>query len=414
MKFAKLSIAALAVVGFSSSVMALDMSKATIKPYVKTKIYYETVDAGGANQDLFKQNRSSGDAVAQIGATGALNGCWGYGLEYTIADTLGLEQSVVSNIRVGAGTNDGSAGQQATDTRDWMSQAYITFRGCGTALDKTTFKIGRQYLDTPLAFTENWNAAPNSFDAMVAINSDIENVTLVGAVVTGGNGVHGAVANADNFSGSTTLADGAHAVGILTNFGVPVNLWYYNVRHVADAVWADTTIAYSGVKLGLQYGKMMPDAAGAKDSSGGAISLAGSIAGFNLMGAYSQMDDEGTLALANTATDLKKTKLATAGIYTDGTHVAVPGSTAFKLKASTKTPIGKLILQHVVNENDMKTAGAKIHANLDVAETDLILATKVMGISTKLILINRDYDKDNAGVALTTKQHVRIILSKNF
>ncbi|HIO90279.1 MAG TPA: hypothetical protein EYG69_00755, partial [Campylobacterales bacterium] len=87
MKFAKLSIAALAVVGFSSSVMALDLNKATIKPYVNTKVYYETVDAGLANQKLFRQGNSSGDAVVQLGATGALNGCWGYGLEYTIADT---------------------------------------------------------------------------------------------------------------------------------------------------------------------------------------------------------------------------------------------------------------------------------------------------------------------------------------
>jgi len=411
MKFAKLSIAALAVVGFSSSVMALDLSKATIKPYVNTKAYYETTDAGLA------QGSSSGDAVVQLGATGALNGCWGYGLEYTIADTLGLEQSVVSGVRVGAGTNDGTSGQLATDTRDWMSQAYITFRGCGTALDKTTFKIGRQYLDTPLAFTENWNAAPNSFDAMVAINSDIENVTLVGAVVTGGNGMNPNVANADDFSSSATLANGAHAVGILTNFGVPVNLWYYNVRNVATAVWADTTIAYSGVKLGLQYGSMDPyeDRANQDKTSGGAISLAGSVAGFNLMAAYSKMDDKGDLALANTATDLKKTKLATAGIYTDGTHVAVPGSVAMKFKVSTATPVGKLTLQHVINENDMKdTSGATLHKELEVAETDLILASKVLGINTKLILINRDYDKDNAGNAIKDKKHVRVILSKNF
>jgi len=398
MKFAKLSLAAVAAMGITTSAMALDITKALSNVSVKTKLYYETVDADTAGApDLFDQAASSGQALVQIGTKGNFNSCWGYGVEYSVADTLGLENNLVSNTRMGASPQDGTI----LDTQDWLSQAYITFRGCGTALDKTTFKIGRQYLDTPLAFTEKWNLAPNSFDAIVAVNTDINNVTLVGAYVGKGNGTFGKVTNGQQFN--TYVADGAYALGVLTNFGVPVNLWYYNVLKVADAMWADTSFNVGAAKIGLQYGDMNPKASGADDSSGGAISISGNVAGFDLMAAYSKMDDKGTLPLANTATGFKKTKLATAGIYTDGTHVAIPDSEAYKVKVATKTPIGKLTLQYVDNSNDT-------HPNLEVAETDLILGTKVLGINTKLILINRNYDA--AGAA--DPKHVRLILSKNF
>ncbi len=446
MKFAKLSLAALAVVGFSSSAMALDLSGVTAKPYVNTKLYYETVKTkndGTADSKFFKQGNSSGQALAQAGVTGNFNSCWGYGLEYSVADTLGLENNLVSNTRMGYGRTSLNRDHNAsnttvdklTDTQDWMSQAYITFKGCGTPLKNTTFKIGRQYLDTPLAFTETWNLAPNSFDAIVAVNSDIQNVTLVGAYVGKGNGTFGRVTNGDRFD--TYVQKGAYAAGILTNFGVPVNLWYYNVREVAKAWWADANINLMNVaKLGLQYGSINPNADGADNTKGGAIKLSGNIAGFDLSAAYSKIDKDGVIALANTATlktykddngeayafGGKKTKLATAGIYTDGTGVAIPDSKAYRIAASTKTPIGKFTLAYVDCKNDSTKAAAleanapvsvkQLASDTNVKEVDAILGTKVLGINTKLIYINRNFtegaNKDH------DKQHVRIILSKKF
>ncbi len=432
MKFAKLSLAALAVVGFSSSAMALDMSSVTAKPYVNTKLYYETVKTkndGTADSNFFKQGNSSGQAFAQAGVTGNFNSCWGYGVEGSIADTLGLENDVVSNTRMGAGQGS------ILDTQYWMSQAYVTFKGCGTPLKNTTLKIGRQYLDTPLAFTETWNLAPNSFDAIVAVNNDIQNVTLVGASVGKGNGTFGRVTNGSKFT--TYAQKGAYAAGILTNFGVPVNLWYYNVRQVAKAWWADANINLMNVaKLGLQYGDINPNADGAKDTKGGAIKLSGNVAGFDLSAAYSKMDEDGVVALANTATlkaykddngdayayGGKKTKLATSGIYTDGTGVAIPDSEAYRIAASTKTPIGKFTLAYVDCENDSAKAAAlkanalvsvkQLASDTNVKEVDAILGTKVLGINTKLIYINRNFtegsQKDH------DKQHVRIVLSKKF
>jgi len=453
MKFAKLSLAAIAAMGVSTGAMALNLSKATIKPYVNTKLYYETVDHDYPDApDLFNQDASSGQALVQVGASGNLNGCWGYGLEYSVADTLGLENDIVSKTRMGNGEPDGPVNpSSASDTQGWMSQAYITFRGCGTSLKNTTFKMGRQYLDTPLAFTETWNLAPNSFDAIVVANTDISNVTLVGAYIGKGNGDKVVVTNGNMFRpyGVSALdynntngnngqyhtgnarnnADGAYAVGILTNFGLPVNLWYYNVKNVATAWWADATTSINGIKFGIQYGSMNPDDTtlnGVDDTAGGAIKVAGSLAGFNLMAAYSKMDDDGLLALANTATignstGGKKTKLYTAGIYTDGTGVAVPGSKAYKLKVSTGTPVGKFTAQYVSCTNDSATYNNGVFQNgmTNVDEIDLVLGTKVLGINTKLIYINRDVDtayeiKTQAGGLKHDTQHVRIVLSKKF
>ena len=439
MKFAKLSIAALAVIGFSSSAVAMDMSGVTAKPYVKTKLYYETIDRDGAsdaNADLFNRRNASGQVLATAGISGALDSCWGYGFEYNVADTLGLENILVNNTRMGAGRDsygpDGAA--DFLQTQDWASQAYVTYSPCNTVLSNTTFKVGRQFLDTPLAFTEKWNLAPNSFDAIVALNQDIKGVTLVGAYVGKGNGTFGRVTNGDRFSeyGTTASAKGiaavpnkgfgglegrgAYAVGAMTSLleGMPINLWYYDVVGISDALWADAGYTLKladdmNVGLGVQYGQMMPKGQldGKDDSSGFGVKLGGKVGIFGMTAAYSKIDTDGIVPLANTATAFKKTKLYTAGIYTDGTHVAQPGSEAFKVKAvanMNKIDLpGKIIAQYVHNENET-------YNRLDVDEIDAIYAVNVAGIGIKAIYINRDYDQDK----VADKQHVRLILSKNF
>ncbi len=431
MKITKLSLAALAVAGFASSAMAMDLSSVTVKPYAQAKLYYEATDMNG--NDLFSKDGASGQGLLTAGVTGKFDNCWGYGFEYMVADTLGLENNIVSNTRMGAGI-----GRTILDTQNWASQAYVTYSPCNTILSNTTFKIGRQYLDTPLAFTERWNLAPNSFDAIVVLNQDIKNVTLVGAYVGRGNGVKVRVSNGDKFEGYGTNAAhpdggrGAYAVGALTKFidGLPINLWYYDVVGTADAFWADADYTYKMAEdmsfdLGAQYGSIMPKGAvedaipGIGDTNGFGVKIGTKIGMFDVMAAYSSVDDDNgnaKVALANTATMSgttggKKTKLYTAGIYTDGTGVAVPGSDAYKLKASAKVAgIGKFIAQYVVCENDNNLAMQ------NVSELDVIYATKLAGINTKWIYMNRSIDEGavaNAGLKDDTN-HFRVILSKNF
>jgi len=421
MKFAKLSIAALVAVGFTSSAVASDI---TINPFGTAKLFYETQtsDAAAAT-DLFDQKNAAGQARVSLGATGDLNNCLGYGVEYMAVDTLGLENNLVSNTAMGFGRESAARypNQPAelvpalTETQHWASQAYITYSPCDTFLSNTTFKIGRQYLDTPLAFTENWKIAPNSFDAAVVVNKDIVNTTIIGAYVGKGNGTVGRVTNGDDFQ--AYQAEGAYAIGAITSLldgAIPLSVWGYDVVNVANAVWADAGYKanLSGVKLNLagQYAFMTPDEetfANGEDTSAFGVKVGTSTKvaglGLSLMAAYSSVDEDGTLPVANTATGFKKTKLYTAGIYTDGLYVAQPGSDAFKVKASTKLAgIGSLTAQYVNNENSKNAAK-------DVSEIDVILGTSLPGgIGAKLIYINRDHD---SGV---TNEHVRVVLSSKF
>ena len=177
MKITKLSLVAIATMTMATGAMA----EVTADFSGNVKLWYETADVdGGVDNSLFHKNStngfSSGDAVASIEAKGKA-GVLGYGLKYTMADTLGIEGNLVSSRRV--------TGSQANglNTAHWAEKAFITYQ-----MGNTTAKIGRQHLDTPLAYTEKWNAAANSFDAAVLLNNDIENVTLVGAFVGKHNG----------------------------------------------------------------------------------------------------------------------------------------------------------------------------------------------------------------------------------
>ncbi len=463
MKFAKLSVAAILAVGFTTSAVAED-SKITFNPFGSAKLYYETIAHDGAtdgSEDLFNSKGASGGALMSLGATGKINSCFGYGFEGMGVNTLGLENNLVSGTRMSHGRDS-----DILDSQFWFPQAYITYHPCDMGTN-TTFKVGRQYLDTPLAFTERWNLAPNSFDAIVAINQDIINTTIVGAYVGRGNGVKVAVSRGDDFrdygfgtdSVDGTLAGagahlgksgGAYALGIITNLldgALPISLWGYDVNNVANALWADAGYKLDlgdGMKfdLGAQYGYMSPDddsnslvtgalgVANPDDTTGYGVKIGGSVnvadMNFGLTAAYSTVDDDGVLSLANTATIItadntvgapggKKTKLYTAGIYTDGTGVAVPGSDAFKIKATTKLAgIGGLAVQYVSCENDTKYASGM--TNVD--EIDVILSTGILpgGLNTKLIYMNRDVDDkydNNKGLTDDT-DHIRLILSKKF
>jgi len=448
MKFAKLSLAAIAVLGLSSNIFASE-NKITYNPFGSAKLYYETVDADNSDNDLFSSGSASGGALVSGGLTGKINSCFGYGFEAMAVDTLGLENNLVTKTRMGAGIN-----RDILDTQFWFPQAYITYHPCDMGTN-TTFKIGRQYLDTPLAFTERWNLAPNSFDAIVALNQDIVNTTLVAAYVGRGNGRWGAVTNGDKFqdygvgvdsdiTGATAQAStlhnvpmlgkkgGAYTLGVITNLldgTLPISVWGYNVQSVANALWADAGYKLNlgdGMKvdLGAQYGTVMPDADGVDDTSGFGVKLGGNMSladmNFGLSVAYSDVDDDGAIALANTATlktygfggitGGKKTKLYTADIYTDGSHVAIPGSEAYRVKATTKlNGIGALAIAYTHNENSRFN-------NLDVDEIDTILSSNILpgGLNTKLIYMVRDYDQNDKDGKSRDSNHLRLILSKKF
>ena len=399
MKITKLSLAALAAMTLTTGAMA----EVTTELSGNAKLYYETVDPDGATAGLFDQGTAgmtSGQAAVSVEAKGKA-GVLGYGLKYTAIDTLGLENNLVSGVRVA------NSGPDALSTVHWAEKAFITYK-----MGNTLAKIGRQHLDTPLAFTEKWNIAANSFDAAVLINSDVENVTLIGAYVGRGNGNFGSVvALGGDFN--TYVADGAYAAGVLAKPSkeLGINAWYYNVQKVADALWLDANYAVSGVKMGAIYAQMMPKASGAADTKGFALHAGSKVGPVSLFAAYSSIDDDraSTLPIANTATGFKKTKLPTAGIYNDGVIVAHPGSDTFKIKAGMPVGSVKLTAQYISCSNDINEAK-------DADEFDFIVGTKVADINLKAIFMNRTF-KNNAKSGHfrnSDHQNVRIIAGINF
>jgi hypothetical protein len=348
----------------------------------------------------------------KLGVTGNYGKAMGFGLTTYAIDTLGLENNLVSGTRVGKAGAVAEAGESALDTQWWFGEAYITYK-----MGNTVAKIGRQELNTPLAFTEKWNLAPNTFDAIVLANTDLPNTTLIAAYVGRGNGTFGSVVNYDgefndyfgNTSGVAQGAGGAYAFAALNKSipNLPINIWYYNVVDVADAVWADATAKVGPVAATLQYGYMNPKS-GADETSALALKVAGKFGGVKLMAAYSSVGD-GTLAVANTATGFKKTKLATAGIYADGSVVAQPDTDTWKIKAATKVAGFGLMAQYVsADRGNNNVVGG---ATGDDAEFDFVVSKKVADINVKAIYINRDFE---IAQGAAEADHVRIIASYSF
>jgi len=113
------------------------------------------------------------------------------GLGATVISTLGLENSFVNNVWAGSHTATaasgasygGGLGGAKVENSAWLREAWLA-----ATVAKTTVKLGRMELDTPLAFTEKWSIERNTFEAAVVINQDIPDTTLVGAFVGNGNG----------------------------------------------------------------------------------------------------------------------------------------------------------------------------------------------------------------------------------
>jgi len=423
-KITKLSLAAIAAMTITTGAMA----EVTSEFSGGIKLWYETADVdGGVSNGLFHKNStngfSSGDAVASLEVKGKA-GVLGYGLKYTVADSLGLENNVVSSRRV-TGTN-----ANGLNTAHWAEKAFITYK-----MGNTLAKVGRQHLNTPLAFTEKWNAAANSFDAVVLMNNDIENVTLVGAYIGSHNGYsapgsaaagNGFLQPADTFGTvnqngkfETFGKSGAYAVAALAKpiEGLGVNAWYYNVRQVADAAWLDADYKIGGVKVGALYAQMMPKGSALDDTTAFALKAGSKVGPVSLFAAYSQVSDKGTLSVANVATGGKKTKLPTAGVYNDGFTVASPGAKSFKLKAVYPMSGVKVIGQYISTANDNPSgsnpAGALGRA---VDEFDLIAVTKLADVKVKAIYMNRKFGTNgNNGIVLKSDaNHVRIIAGIDF
>jgi len=420
MKLVKMSLAAAVLLG--ASAFAID----NVKVSGDAKLFYTTNNTG--NFDLFDKDSSAADTALRLGVTGDLTKGVSFGVTGYAVSTLGLENNLVSNTWTGAHgvQGNGSPFGAQVDDQAWIGEMWVA-----ATLGKTTAKLGRMELDTPLAFSEKWSIVPNTFDAAVLINQDIPDTTVVGAWVGKGNGVNAigvatggafainnSTAIGDNVVGAgadfnTFMNNGAYALAVVNNSFKPLTAqaWYYNVANVADAFWLQADIncqLVKGLKIGAQYADLDPKGLldGLQDSKAYAFKLGYTgVTNLNVSAAYSKADQDGTLKVANVATNnlgTAQSKLYTEAWWNYG-YVGTPDARSWNLTAEYDAGVAKLGAYYTDVNVDQ--------TNVDMKEMT-VTATKSFGpLDATLAYISTDADDQNAGDRYDT---VQAYLTLNF
>ena len=433
MKITKMSLVAALLVG--SSAFAIENTKVT----GDANVYYNTIDKANSglktgNGGLFEAQNSAADIGLNLNVTtdlykaDALSISAGAG--YTVLTTLGLENNLVGNVWGGAHTASAGTGASyggalsgaKVENASWVNEAWIAVSAA-----KTTVKVGRMELDTPLAFTEKWTIEKNTFEAAVLINQDIPDTTLVGAFVGNGNGTEtfgqnaqsnvqtlglavGAVVN-QNGDFTTYGTDGAYAVGAINNSWKPlkVQAWYYDVTRVATAYWLQGDLSMDGILVGAQYTGVTADASGAKENVAAALMV-----GYAMKDtvtaklAYSKASSSGSIGYAgfNTATSAgtARSKLYTEAWWNYG-QVTKAGAAAFNLTVEAPTSVADLGLYITsVSQNAKDT---------DLLEAT-VTASKSMGpVDATLAYIYADLGDGNSATTDATNS-LQVYLTVNF
>ena len=440
MKLAKMSMVAALLLG--ANAYAID----NVKVNGNAKLYYGTEDSDATGAaDMFDKDASYGDLALELGVTADLTEGVSAGATFNAVSTLGLENNLVSGTWSnahsatagnGAAYASGLGGAQVDDA-SWFSEAWIA----GTA-GKTTAKVGRQALDTPLAFTETWGIDKNTFEAAVLINQDIADTTLVagwigksngsandpivdvlgdstpgtydgtyvgnGTINALGAGAAGYVAEGGKFN--TFAKDGAYAFGAINNSVKPLTAqaWYYDLQGLAQAYWLQADLDMEGILAGAQYTNVDVDITGAKDDTAYALMLGYAMKDvMTIKAAYSSVDDEGTVGVANTATGSStalgrngsgaKSKLYTEMWWSYGA-VSTTGSDSYSLTAEGTAAGVDLLLGLYYADIDPKSGNGisalepNVDAELEVTEVAFTASKSYGPLDTTLALIYDDLD----------------------
>ena len=426
MKFTKMSLVAALLVG--SSAFAID----NIKMSGDASIFYSTSDAKAGyaeisgKDDLFGKDNSAADAGLNLNLSADLAKndlvSISTGLGYTVLSTLGLENNLVSNVWGSAHTATADTGANyagvapyngaKVENASWMNEAWVAVSL--NKMSKSTVKLGRMELDTPLAFTEKWSIEKNTFEAAVLVNQDVPDTTIVAAYVGNGNGnetfpTSSAGANAQsnvqtlglatagvvNANGDFTTfgSNGAYAVGVINNSFKPltVQAWYYDLVSLATAYWIQGDLncqKVPGLVAGVQYTSTTV-------GDGDASQTAAAMVGYEMKDmftaklAYSKTSTDGDLWGANTATSTGASKLYTEAWWNYG-YVTRKSTDAFAL--SVDVPV-----KDVADFTAQYT-----QANVDADNKDLteltLTATKSFGpLDTSVAYIFTDAEDQNNG-----------------
>lgn len=437
MRVTKLSLIAALLIG--SSAFAIENTKVS----GDAKLYYGTMDSDsgtylGKKTSLFDSEGSYGDLAVDLKLTTDLTKGVSVGAKGTYVTTLGLENNLVENTwsnSHGITSNSGSSFGNPPTTGLQLDDAF--FLGelwiAGSAFD-TTVKVGRQALDTPLAFTETWGIDQNTFEAAVVINQSIPDTTLVGGYVGKSNGSADDLAtlaldgssnyvsgSLNNISGAqagvvsqdgkfnTFGTNGVYVAGLVNNTIKPltVQAWYYSLQQLADAYWLQADINVNGILAGAQYTSI--DVNGATDKDEAYALMLGYVAKdiATVKVAYSSVDEQGAIGVGNVATTTKQSKLYTEMKWAYGVVSATGADTVSLTAETTAAGVGLLAGVYMT---DTKTATV----DTEVMEIALVASKSFGPLDTSLAVIMDDFEDKATPTDDEKTTHLQVYLTYNF
>ena len=357
------------------------------------KIWYGTNDAG--SNDLFSKGGAFGDAYVDLKYSRKVMDNVTLNAGVAGLSTLGLENEVVSATWVNHGPNP-------LADAFWVNEANVVI---GLPSINSFAKIGRQELDTPFFYSENWSIATNTFDAAVVGNTSLPDTTLIAAWVGRGNGAPGA--GTGNVSLENTSVNGGHKA--FTGLSKPAYAfaainksitntalqgWYYQIPGVAKAYWLQADTKVSGIEFGAQYAGTDPILSAIPEkTSAWAVKLGYSMDNLSAYAAYSDRDDKAGIDISNIATGHtagSQSRLYTEAYWNYG-FVGAQDAQTIAVGASYDLGMAKLGAQYT-------TVDGIADGSTDLDEFTVTASTKVGPVNADLAYVNSKIgngDSDN-------------------
>ena len=244
MKFAKLSLVAIGVVGLSVSSFAADTLADAFK---------EGKVSGELKAFYWNRDRNPSISSDSIFNTGVM-------LNYKTASLNGFSMNITGQSNHAAFANSNAKTQFGWDeygSGAQLSEAYLAYN-----TGKTTVQVGRMFLNTPLIASLGNRIVKESFEGALLVNTDLPNTTLTAAYVqkfqaqTDGNGNIGQFTTYSNpYGTSPLLSDGAYTLVAVNKSiaGLTLTAAYAEDMDTKGQM-AYTEAAYAGQANSFTYG----------------------------------------------------------------------------------------------------------------------------------------------------------------
>lgn len=231
MSLSLIAAAALSTSAFAASDLAGAFKEGTTSGYVRAMYINDTVKNGDGTSSL-----GLGGKLGYV--TGSLNG---FKVGATFFTTNAINQANIDK-------NDAYIFNEDKKGYNILGEAYVQYD-----IGKTTVKVGRQQLDTPLAGSDDIRLVPNMFEAYTLINTDLADTTLVVSHVTKMSGLD-SLSTDKKFDSFVSMSDAAGIQGITGSKAVTVagaiyaglkdtslQVWNYYGYDMVNATYADAT-----------------------------------------------------------------------------------------------------------------------------------------------------------------------------